>query len=1119
MGEISKKYIKLFKRMRVALNSARLKIEKMERAKYEPIAIVGMGCRFPGGADNPGKFWDLLMRGDDAIVDIPRDRWDVDAYYSSVNAAPGKINFRQGGFLNEIDKFDANFFGISRREAESMDPQHRILLEVCWEAIENAGIAPDSLKNSKTGVYMGIGQNDYGRLEMHCGDPERINVYSGVGNLFCFAPGRLSYVLGLQGPNMAVDTACSSSLSAVHLACMGLRNNEADLAIAGGVHLIISPEISVFLSMTGAVSPDSRSRTFDASANGFARGEGCGVVVLKRFSDAVADNDNILALIRGSAINHDGPGSGLTVPNEQAQEKVILQALKDANIDPEMINYIEAHGTGTSLGDPIEVGAIASALCRKRSSDNPLIIGSVKTNMGHLEAAAGVAGLIKVVLSMTYRRIPPHLHFKTPNPYIDWNNIPISVPTAATAWPERERMFAGISSFSMSGVNAHVVLEGVGANAATVKYRNANLSVQNRFCLFAISARNDETLRRLAARYVEYLDSATDVMLEDICFTVNKGRAGFSCRLSATVSTIHELSDKLKAFINGSSSGCAISGQEALKTGTVDKFENTYSKTELDKLGKAYVSGKSIAWDIFYRNSGLCSIALPTYPFQRQRYWVEKTDVVVRDRYPLCGEPLRLPFANEKRFESEVSRASPSYMKDHEVFGCVVGAAAFHISIVLTGVDRAFGMKSCVLEDILFLQAMVIPEIGSLKVQLIFSQLGDEKYSFKLISTNSSKVHEDPTWSDEGLWSTHITGKVSPIITKHSVDDNETSGIEKVISGCAGELTVTEFYTNYTEAGLQFGPLFQWGERYWQGDGEMLCRLKPVKPPEEKGIYRLHPGLLDTCFQLLNSFLINGAKETDKNDGILLPFSISSFKFYGVPENHGQLLCRAYFADKTGSHDGIAFDALRLSDEKGGIITEVSRFKFRKANRTDLLKKAETGFMPSDGFSGKESVTLKNNKDFNIIDQLKEAAPARRRPILRSFVSACVAVVLKTEDDDEVEPDMMLFDEGVDSLMSVVLINDIGTAFGRNFCQTLLFDYPTIDAITGYLMDELNIDDSVVDNDPVGNFSMGQVNDSCSEDVSGDKDDLDSLLSGIENMTEDEVESRIMNKEKGKTVE
>ncbi|MDF5730187.1 MAG: polyketide synthase, partial [Rhizonema sp. PD38] len=343
-------------RMLLALKEARSKLEAFEQGKTEPIAIIGDGCRFPGGANDPETFWKILQDGVDAIAEIPHDRWNIDTYYDPNPDTKGKMYTRSGGFLEQVDQFDPQFFGISPREAVSMDPQQRLLLEVSWEALERAGIAPNSLVGSKTGVFVGIGQNDYAQLQMN-GDPTSISAYDGTGNGFCFASGRLSYVLGLQGPNIAIDTACSSSLVAVHQACQSLRTGECDLALAGGVHLILSPQVTIFLSRTQALSPDGRCQTFDAAANGFARGEGCGVLVLKRLSDAVASRDNILGLIRGSAVNHDGRSSGFTVPNGSAQQAVIRSSLANAKVEPASINYVEVHGTGTSLGDPIEVRA------------------------------------------------------------------------------------------------------------------------------------------------------------------------------------------------------------------------------------------------------------------------------------------------------------------------------------------------------------------------------------------------------------------------------------------------------------------------------------------------------------------------------------------------------------------------------------------------------------------------------------------------------------------------------------------------------------------------------------------------------------------------------------------
>jgi myxalamid-type polyketide synthase MxaB len=416
-----------------AMEEMQRKLDALQRDKKEPIAIVGMGCRFPGQATDPEAYWKLLHDGVDAIGEVPPDRWDIDAYYDPDPDCPGKMYTRMGGFLNAVDKFDAQFFGISPRETTKTDPQQRLALEISWEALENAGIDPQKLMGSQSGVFLGITNTDYARVVERAG-VSAIDAYYLTGNCLNFAAGRIAYTLGLQGPTIAMDTACSSSGVAVHVACQSLRNRECNLALAGGVSLILSPEISITSTKARTLSPDGSCKTFDASANGYVRGEGCGIVVLKRLSEALRDGDRIQALIRGSAVNQDGASSGITVPNKLAQIEVMRQALERAGLRPNQVDYIEAHGTGTPLGDPIEVRALASVYSRERSADHPLVLGTAKTNIGHLESAAGIAGLIKVVLSLQHRTIPPHLHFKKLNPAISLDEIPAVLPLQAMPW-------------------------------------------------------------------------------------------------------------------------------------------------------------------------------------------------------------------------------------------------------------------------------------------------------------------------------------------------------------------------------------------------------------------------------------------------------------------------------------------------------------------------------------------------------------------------------------------------------------------------------------------------------------------------------------------------------------
>jgi acyl transferase domain-containing protein len=548
MGEHSLKVNQLnsSQRLLLALKEARAKLEAVERSKAEPIAIVGAACRFPGGANDPEAFWQLLINGVDAIAKIPSDRWDVDAYYDPNPEIPGKMYTQYGGFLQQVDQFDAQFFGISPREAVRIDPQQRLLLEVTWEALENAGLVNNKQAASQTGVFVGVTTNDYARLLMPSGDLSQMDAYYLTGNPLNAIAGRLSYTLGLQGPCMAIDTACSSSLVAIHTACQSLRNEECTHALAGGVNLILSPENNVALSKAKILSADGRCKTFDASADGIVRGEGCGIIVLKRLSDAIADGDNILALIRGSAVNQDGASSGFTVPNKAAQEILLRQALKKARVEPSEVDYIEAHGTGTPLGDPIEIRALAAVFGEGRSLESPLKVGSVKTNIGHLESAAGVASVIKVVLSLQHQQIPSQLHLQELNPYVDWNELPISVTTSPTPWTAtQERRIAGVSAFGASGTNAHVVLE-----EAPLLQPKIESTIQRSLHLLTLSAKTNEALKQLAARYETHL-ADNPIALEDICFSANTGRGEFKHRLAVVASSTTEVSQKLSAFAQG----------------------------------------------------------------------------------------------------------------------------------------------------------------------------------------------------------------------------------------------------------------------------------------------------------------------------------------------------------------------------------------------------------------------------------------------------------------------------------------------------------------------------------------------------------------------------------------
>ena len=530
----------------LALQAARKKIDALEKQQSEPIAIIGVGCRFPGDIHSPEDFWELLLSGKDTIATIPESRWDGPAYYSPNYDDAGKIITTKGSFFSQVQESDPEFFGISPREAKNMDPQQHLLLEVCWESLEHANIVPESLAGSRTGVFIGICNQDFSLLSMSR-EKTDIDAYMTTGMAHSVASGRLSYTLGLEGPCVAIDTACSSSLVSVHLACQSLRNLECDLAITGGVNLTLTPETSIDFSRNRMLSPDGKCKAFSSDANGFGRGEGCGLVVLKRLSDVDVKHDRVLALIRGSAVNQDGSSSGLTAPNGPSQQRVIKQALKNANVRADQIDYIEAHGTGTSLGDPIEIGALAEIFSSVRTPGDPLKIGSVKTNVGHMEGAAGISGLLKVVLALQHKVLPAHLNCAEQNPHIPWDSLPFQITHQRQEWLSTDKVrFAGVSSFGFSGTNSHVILEEAPSSDQETPVA-ASLGARP-LQILNISARSPQALSAQVRRFVQQIKRTPDEEFTAFCLAASLHRTHFEHRLSIVASSKAECLEKLNRF-------------------------------------------------------------------------------------------------------------------------------------------------------------------------------------------------------------------------------------------------------------------------------------------------------------------------------------------------------------------------------------------------------------------------------------------------------------------------------------------------------------------------------------------------------------------------------------------
>ncbi|WP_394832462.1 type I polyketide synthase [Pendulispora rubella] len=532
----------------------RLLAEKLRQTKekhatraghIEPIAVVGIACRFPGGARNPDRFWELLMQGRSGVSRVPADRFDIDHYHDEDPAAPGAILSDRGAFIDGVDAFDAAFFGVSPREARRMDPQHRQLLEVAWEALENAGLTQASLRSDDVGgVFIGLMGNDYFATVQE--SPANIDAYASTGTHYSFAANRLSFHLDLKGPSMAIDSACSSSLVAVHQACQSLRVRDCDFALAGGVNLVLSPTLSISYSKWGMLSPDGECKTFDASANGFVRGEGAGVVVLKRLDDALAHGDPILAVVRGSAVNQDGATSVITAPNGLAQQTLIRRALKVAGVDAGAVGYVETHGTGTSLGDPIEVEALNETY-GKAAGEGACVLGAVKTNVGHLEGAAGIAGFIKAVLAVQHGQIPPNRNFRQLNPLIRLEGSRLCLAGEVTDWTTpKDQRFAAVSSFGAGGTNAHVIVQGAPEPAPRTENAPAGAS------FVCVSAKSERSLRKQVERLGGWLRrEGCHSRIEDMAYTAFQRRNHFEHRAAFTVDSPEGLLEAAESFLAG----------------------------------------------------------------------------------------------------------------------------------------------------------------------------------------------------------------------------------------------------------------------------------------------------------------------------------------------------------------------------------------------------------------------------------------------------------------------------------------------------------------------------------------------------------------------------------------
>ena len=972
-------------------------LKKEVAGRYnESIAIIGMACRFPGGCNTPEAFWEFLKKGGDGVCEMPTARFNIDDFYDPDASVPGKTYVREGGFLTEdISLFDASFFGISPREAIDLDPQQRLLLELSWEALESAGIPPNHLKKSQTGVFIGQIGSEYGFFQAQ--PLEALGPYGITGMLPSITSGRIAHHFGFQGPAITVDTACSSSLVCAHLACNSLQNKECDLALVGGVSLMIASELFVMLSKVHALARDGRCKSFDASADGYGRGEGAGVLVLKRMSDAIKDKDLILGEIMGSALNQDGPSSGLTVPNGLAQKQVIHTALSKANITPEQVDYFEAHGTGTSLGDPIELQSI-NAEFSKHPRNKPLYIGTVKSNIGHLEAAAGVAGIIKILLSFKHKTIAPNINLTELNPRIDLNIIPAIISLEAVPWElEHAKRVACINSFGLSGTNAHMIFsEGTNAlSDSTVRSEH----------ILVLSALDKNALNQMVKNFRKFLQSeGAQYDVGDICFSANTGRQHFVQRVAFIAENKDTLKAGLEHYLNN------IADENVLFEPPKDLLipENT-SGSSFRELAQFYCLGADINWEAIYPKEEFNKVILPTYAFQRKSFWfmpVEKnikSMASVKTGNPLLGTTFSSPM-EQRQFTLALSLENLPELKDTYNL--------MHVGYFMEMIKLNLNLSNFTLVFIEFISAITFVK-------------GKEKLISMIVSPSEDALNLQFFTQDDASskWNLHVNAQIKPELT-YIPDPGDS--IKKIQNRSVIHYDGDAFYEGLSKRGgsMDLGDSVKWIDTIWAKKGEALACFKPKA---------YSPGIWDACAQLFHAALMDeGAMFMVHRWGQVLVKK--------MPEKPEQFWCHLKLKDITDPK--VLQGSFALFNEKGEVFIQCNDFEMHAIDQ-----KWMAAFLKND----EEDQKLEGSP---LLDQLAQLDPQQQVECLSEYLIDSFSKLLVIPKE-ELGVTSSLNEMGADSIINMTLKNDFHANTGINIPIAWLMEDTTIETLAQSLISHI----------------------------------------------------------------
>ncbi|WP_341720553.1 amino acid adenylation domain-containing protein [Micromonospora sp. FIMYZ51] len=867
------------------------------------VAVIGMAGRLPGSADL-AEFWAHLLAGDDLVTEVPADRWDW-------RERPGSRS-RWGGFLSGVDRFDAAFFGISPREAELMDPQQRLLLEVVWSAVEDAGYRPSELAGRRVGVFIGVANADYLEAQRAAGHPPQ--GHTATGAALSIIPNRVSYLLDLRGPSVAVDTACSGSLIAVHQALAALRDGSCDLAIAGGVNLILSPTVNDVLSQGEMLSPQGRCRAFDSRADGYVRGEGVGVVLLKPGEQAARDGDAVHALIKGAAAGHGGRTTSLTAPNPDAQADLLVEAYRTAGVPPETVGYIEAHGTGTALGDPIETTGLSIAFRRLYAEQGTgpgpgCVLGSVKSNIGHLEAAAGIAGLFKAVLAVRHGTIPASLHVRELNPYLQLDGGPFEVARQTRAWPrprdaagaELPRR-AGVSSFGFGGANAHVVLE----EARMTETRGEDDSEQ----LFVLSARTPQALRDSARRLADHL-GAHEVAAGDLAYTLQVGREPMAYRLAVVARGVAGLRAELTAHLDGRPS--------QVRTGQAGQDAPASAPSpDLGALGQHWVAGGEVDWAHLHRGVARRRVHLPTYPFAGGRHWFAADPAAARLHPTLLDADVSTP---DRRAYAKTLTGREFFLRDHVVGGTMVLPGMAYLEMGRLAGELAGGRRVHGVDGLVWAAPVRMPATGA----------------HRLLVEVTGHTFEVRTDGDDQV--THARGT---LVRDEPPGRPERVDLLAVRARCTTVHPGASCYQTFSALGFDYGPAFQVLEEIAVGEGEALATLRlPASQAADRAGYVFHPSLMDAALQTAGRLAAGGQDPADQP--AYLPYALGAVRIFGeLPQ---RLHAHARPAARPTAAGTLCFD-VALLDPSGEVLVTIDAFTLRVAATAETAGDTVAAYEP-----------------------------------------------------------------------------------------------------------------------------------------------------------------------------